>query len=49
MAVLRSIRFTVAPDLADDMPARRAGLIAATLERFDGLAEMTDETSGWER
>jgi hypothetical protein len=39
MEVLRSIRFTTAPELADEMLARRGALVAATRQRFDGLLE----------
>jgi hypothetical protein len=42
MAVLRIVRFTTDPAQADKMLATRAGLIAATRDRFEGLT-----TPGW--
>jgi hypothetical protein len=37
MAVLRIVRFTTDPGHSEAMVARRAELIAATRQRFDGL------------
>jgi hypothetical protein len=39
MSVLRIVRFTTDPARTDEMLEVRAGLIAATRERFEGLTE----------